>query len=88
MKNRISLTAIGVGTVALGFFLAGIGNPPLYVFDEGLYVIGARSILTGTQDPNPDHPPVAKFLIAGGMKIAGDTPFGWRLAGAVFGAAP
>jgi len=86
MENRVRLTALGIGVVALAFFLAGIGRPSLYVFDEYAYVSGARSWLSGTQDLNPEHPPLAKFLIAGGMKLAGDNPFGWRLAGAVCGA--
>jgi len=53
--------------------------------DEVAYVTGARTFLTGTGNSNPEHPPLAKILIAGGMKLAGDNPFGWRLAGAVFG---
>jgi dolichyl-phosphate-mannose-protein mannosyltransferase len=86
MKNRTALTAIGIGVVGLSLFLRGIGNPSLFVFDESMYVIGARAILGGTEDTNPEHPPLAKFLIAAAMKIAGDNPFGWRLAGAILGA--
>lgn len=86
MRNPITLTSLGVGVFGLAFFLAGIGNPPLFIFDEPLYVHGARSLLSGTQDLNPQHPPVAKYFIAMAMKVAGDNPFGWRLAGAIFGA--
>lgn len=86
MKNRVALTAICVGFLSLGFFLVGIGNPGLCIYDEPLYVKGARSILSGNQDLNPEHAPLAKFLIAGAMKMSGDTPFGWRLASAIFGA--
>src|ERR1700733_4312356 len=85
MENRIALTGIGIGALALAFFLVGIGKPPMLFFDEPLYVDGARSILNGAQDLNPEHPPLAKFFIAGAIKAAGDTPFGWRLAGAMFG---
>jgi len=86
MGNRVALTGLGIGALALAFFLAGIGKPALLIFDESLYVNGARSLLSGTQDLNPEHPPLAKFFIAAAMKVAGDTPFGWRLAGAIFGA--
>ncbi len=86
MHSKVPLTGFGLGLFALVFFLAGIGNPPLYILDEYPYVNGARALLNGTQDLNPEHPPLAKFFIAAGMKIAGDTPFGWRLTSAVFGA--
>src|SRR5271166_1918827 len=86
MSTRITLTGFGLGAFALFLFLAGIGNPPMPIFDESSYVMGARSLLSGTQDLNPEHPPLAKFLIAGGMKLFGDNPLGWRLAGAALGA--
>ncbi|MGB8833019.1 MAG: phospholipid carrier-dependent glycosyltransferase [Candidatus Sulfotelmatobacter sp.] len=86
MSNRIAVTSILIGLLSLLFFLAGIGTPPYTFFDEPLYVDGARSFLAGTQDLNPEHPPLAKMLMAGAMKVAGDNPTGWRLAGAICGA--
>jgi len=86
MSKRIALTGLGLGAFALILFLAGIENSPSPIFDESSYVIGARSLLSGAQDLNPEHPPLAKFLIAGGMRLSGDNPFGWRLAGAALGA--
>jgi len=86
MENRVTLTALGIGVLALVFFLAGIGKPPMLIFDEPLYVDGARSLLSGSQDLNPEHPPLAKFFIAAAIKVAGDNAFGWRMAGATFGA--
>ena len=86
MGSRLAITSFGIGALALAFFLAGIGRPPWPYFDEPFYVNGARSLLYGTQDANPEHPPLAKFFIAGTMKLAGDNPLGWRLAGTVFGA--
>ncbi|MHB8217809.1 MAG: phospholipid carrier-dependent glycosyltransferase [Candidatus Sulfotelmatobacter sp.] len=85
MENRIASTGLVIGVLSLSFFLLGIGRQSYPVFDEYAYVSGARSLLSGTHDLNPEHPPLAKFLIAGGMKVAGDNPTGWRLAGAICG---
>jgi dolichyl-phosphate-mannose-protein mannosyltransferase len=86
MEKRVTFTGLAIGVLSLAFFLAGIGKDSLPIFDEYAYVTGARSFLSGGQDMNPEHPPLAKILIAGGMKVAGDNPFGWRLAGAICGA--
>jgi len=85
MTNRLTLTALLLGILSLGLFLLGIGKQSSYVFDEYPYVSAARAFLAGAQDANPQHPPLAKILIAGGMKLAGDNPVGWRLAGAICG---
>jgi dolichyl-phosphate-mannose-protein mannosyltransferase len=41
-------------------------------------------IAAGT-DGNSEHPPLAKLLIATGMKAFGDTPLGWRITPLIFG---
>lgn len=86
MKNRVWLTGFAIGVFGWAFLLAGIRTPPMLIFDESPYVNGARSLLSGTQDLNPEHPPLAKFFIAAAIKVAGDNAFGWRLAGTGFGA--
>ncbi len=54
--------------------------------DETYYPNDARSYLRiGTEEGFAVHPPVAKWLIAGGMQLFGDRPFGWRFAAAVVG---
>jgi len=86
MRNRVGLTSLVIFVLALSFFLLGIAKPPAYVLDESLHVVRARAILNATADANPDHPPLAKMLMALGMTLAGENSFGWRMPGAVFGA--
>ena len=68
-----------------------LGSPNQLVFDEVYYVDGAQDYLRDgveTKDGEAEfvvHPPVGKWLIAAGIKIAGDDPIGWRLSGALIG---
>jgi len=71
--------------------IMNLGSPKGFVFDEVYYVDGARDLLKygvevdGSKAEFIVHPPVGKWLIAGGIKIFGDNPFGWRFATALFG---
>jgi predicted membrane-bound dolichyl-phosphate-mannose-protein mannosyltransferase len=68
------------------------------VFDEAYYVNAARVIAglqpppganyrgdPGGDDPNAEHPQLAKLVIAGSIELFGDGPFAWRLGSLVFG---
>jgi dolichyl-phosphate-mannose-protein mannosyltransferase len=67
------------------------------IFDEKYYVNASRVILglppgqdtyqnsPAGLDPNTEHPPLAKLLVAGSMRLLGDNPYGWRLPSVVFG---
>ena len=68
------------------------------VFDETYYVNAAR-VIAGIRppagapyaasplgdDPNSEHPQLAKLVIAGSIEVFGDGPFAWRLGSIVFG---
>jgi dolichyl-phosphate-mannose-protein mannosyltransferase len=77
--------AIFFGLIALFLFLAGIRNPAQPYYDEGFYIPAARAILANTPGPNNGSPPLGKLLIAEGIRLLGDNPWGWRVPGAIFG---
>jgi dolichyl-phosphate-mannose-protein mannosyltransferase len=88
------MAAIAPILIALASFVLRIfnlGSPKGLVFDEVYYVDGARDLLkygVEVNGSNPEfivHPPVGKWLIASGIKVFGDSEFGWRFASAVFG---
>jgi len=88
------MAAIAPILIALASFVLrviNLGLPKGFVFDEVYYIDGARDFLkygVEVDGANPEfivHPPVGKWLIAGGIKLFGDSEFGWRIASAVFG---
>jgi dolichyl-phosphate-mannose-protein mannosyltransferase len=55
-----------IAAVVLAFHFAAILRPPTIVWDEKWYVGDARSLIAGTGDLRPEHPPLVKvFLVAG-----------------------
>jgi dolichyl-phosphate-mannose-protein mannosyltransferase len=73
--------------LVLALHLAAILRPDAPVFDEQYYVPDARSILRGDGSERIEHPPLGKLIIAGGLAIFGDNPFGWRIMSVLFGLA-
>ncbi len=57
------------------------------VFDELYYALDAADLLRHGVEASPAHPPLAKWLIAAGIQVAGFTPTGWRLGALLAGVA-
>jgi dolichyl-phosphate-mannose--protein O-mannosyl transferase len=55
--------------ITLIFHFFSIVRPPTIVWDEVWYVGDSRSILSGTGDLRPEHPPLAKLYIVAGSVI-------------------
>lgn len=90
-----------VSAFSLGARLWWLTKPPAdgrsaLIFDEQYYVNAARALAgihpVGTyagaplfHDPNAEHPPLAKLLIALSIKVLGDNAWGWRILPVIFG---
>jgi len=55
--------------VTLIFHFVAIMRPPTIVWDEVWYVGDARSIISGTGELRPEHPPLAKLFIVAGEYV-------------------
>ena len=93
-------TALGLILVVTAVTrLAWLNSPGRsLIFDEAYYVNAARRLLGWTVtagspyadapsglDPNSEHPPLGKVLIAASMRVFGDDPLGWRFPSLVAG---
>lgn len=75
-----------VAVVTLATRLPLLGYPKVLVFDEIFYAPDALDLLQwGAERGRAVHPPGGKWLIAGGIRLFGFTPFGWRFASLVAG---
>jgi dolichyl-phosphate-mannose--protein O-mannosyl transferase len=92
--SRQDWIAIAAVTFAAAFVrFVRLGEPATLVFDEAFYVQDACRYVLGVADacvkyagPIPEvHPPLAKWLIAAGIRAFGYTPVGWRVAAALAG---
>lgn len=88
--HRLDWAALAVVTIGAALVrLAGLNRPAGLVFDEIFYARDACVYVGSgcgiTELTNRAHPPLGKWLIAGGIKLFGYNPFGWRIAAAVAG---
>lgn len=77
----------GIAVLAVLSRLPALGRPGVLVFDEAFYAPDAADLLRwGSEHGQPVHPPLGKWLIAGGIRVFGFTPLGFRLPSVVAGA--
>ena len=77
-KPRPLLVAWLVGLVAELVFVIRLGIPHKQMFDEIYYVPAAKTLWALDRPVNIEHPLVGKELIGLGIRLFGDTSFGWR----------
>lgn len=71
--------------ISLGTHFAIITIPNDLILDEQHYVKDARSIINTQTDQRPEHPPLSKLFIVGGIDALGDDPWGWRVPSILMG---
>ena len=79
------LCVIVIATLIMHFSI--ITYPSDLILDEQHYVYDARSISENATDLRPEHPPLGKLIIVGGIEAFGDNPWGWRVFPILFGTA-
>jgi predicted membrane-bound dolichyl-phosphate-mannose-protein mannosyltransferase len=78
---------VNVLLIALILRLAYLNAIASMVFDENFYIPAAKQILAAGIDPNIEHPPLAKFILAASIWLFGDSPLSWRVFPVLFGLA-
>lgn len=95
--SRFYLILILIFTAALRLWR--LDTPPVYVFDEVYHVVTIKAYSQNNpagyewwhEPPEPNtayewlHPPLAKLIQAGSVRLLGDNSFAWRLPSALFG---
>ena len=76
--------ALALAFLALCLVRLGIPSQPF--FDEVHYLPAARALLEGSDYLNREHPLLGKQVMALGIALFGDNPWGWRLFSALAGA--
>ena len=94
---RFYLILILIFTAVTRLYL--LGNPDQYVFDEVYHVVTIKAYAQNNpagyewwhQPPESNtayewlHPPLAKLIQAGSVKVLGNSSFAWRFTSALFG---
>ncbi len=84
--RTVAIALVVVFALSLAAFLWDVDTPNGMIFDETWYVPTAQKWLAAGQMMHEEHPPLGKLLIALGLWLFGDNPFGWRAMSAIFGA--
>ncbi len=81
---------VGAGlatTIALLTRVLWLGRPGVFVFDEIFYASDAADLIQrGVEGGSPVHPPLGKWMLAGGIRLFGFDAVGWRVAPLLAGA--
>jgi dolichyl-phosphate-mannose--protein O-mannosyl transferase len=85
MKIFVHVIIVCLFLFSQALFLINIQYPKGHNFDESGYVPAAAQLLLMTGNRNWEHPPLAKLLMALGIKLFGDQPLGWRYMSTFFG---
>lgn len=84
-RRWLALCAV-IWAAAQALFLIHVEYPASVNFDEFHYVPSAKQFLDLKENQNYEHPPLGKELMAVGIGVFGDNPFGWRVMSTFFGA--
>lgn len=87
LATRPWLVALLLGLAAQLLFTVHIDRPSRIMFDETHYVAASKTMLEMTHPVNKEHPLLGKEMIAGGILVFGDNPYGWRLMSSFAGTA-
>ena len=98
--RAVAALALLIAVVSFTLRAVQLSFPPTYYFDEVYYAFTAQTMARGDAkawewwNTPPEgfayewtHPPLSKLLITAGILAAGDRTLGWRLPGALAGAA-
>lgn len=85
VSRRFEAVPLLLALVALPLFCFNLGFPKTVNFDEFHYIPSAKQFLALTENQNYEHPPLGKELIAVGVDLMGDHPWGWRIMSVLFG---
>jgi dolichyl-phosphate-mannose-protein mannosyltransferase len=86
-SNTITVVMAAVaGLVGFATRIPRLSIPRVFVWDEIFYANDALDLLTrGVEQSVAVHPPLGKWLIAGGIELFGFNPLGWRIVELVAG---
>lgn len=101
MRGKFLFFIIGLTLFSFAIRAYRFTEPNHYYFDEVYHAVTAKAYSDNNPEaydpfaPAPKegtaydwlHPPFAKLIQAGSIKIFGDSPFGWRLPGLIIGTA-
>lgn len=87
LRRKTIVACLVLFLISQVFFLVSIQYPMKYNFDEVTYIPAAKQFIhqETPEIRNWEHPPLAKELMAVGIKIFGDRPLGWRYMSTLFG---